>query len=106
MNVQDEKLVLLEMLKAFSLSLDLICNPLGYLTEMGLFRGNEEMIEIAQIEEEQNPDRGRRIIEELVEMAGNIEAHFKDYNDWLAYRKNLEYELEGSEQRYFDLFKD
>ena len=106
MNVQDEKLVLFELLKAFSLSLDLICNPIEYDTERGLSCGNEDMIEIAELEKEENPERGRSIIEELVVIAGDIKAHFKDYQGWKRFRESLLDRLDGSESRYYALFKD
>ena len=102
---QDKKLIIGEARKVICLGLDLIHYPLDSDTKKGLLHGGETQ-EFAEIEQEKHPKIGKEMIEKAMATIEDPEAHFKDYNDWLAYRKSLEYELEGSEQRYFDFFKE
>jgi len=105
MTKQDRDLIIREARKVICIGLDLIRDPLDPDTKKGLVYGGETQ-EFAEIEQEKHPKIGKEMIEKAMATIEDPEAHFKDYNDWLAYRKSLEYELEGSEQRYFDFFKE
>ena len=105
MKVQYKKLILKEARRVICLGLNLIRDPLDPDTKKGLLHGGETQ-EFAEIEQEKHPRIGKEMIEKAMATIEDPEAHFKDYSAWKAYRKRLEYELEGSEQRYFDFFKE
>ena len=106
MTKQDRDLIIKEARKAECLGLDLIRDPIDFDTQRGLSYGNEDMEEIAQIEKDENPILGKEIIEKTTAVIEDPEAHFKDYDEWLVYRRDLEAALSGSEDRYWRFFKD